>query len=626
MQGICGHKNKKNVCVSLWWRRKFPHKSDSTHKKTYFCKKNIMRTFSPVLKRAAIRGLLGVVLIASAATASSQTLPVFKSPLDIPLFLSGTFAELRSNHFHSGIDFKTQGVEGMAVHAVADGYVSRIKIESGGYGQALYITHPNGYTSVCAHLSRYSDALTAYIRAQQYAQENFAVDLFPPADMFPVKEGEVVAWSGNTGSSMGPHMHFEIRDTKTENTANALRFGFELADHIPPVIKQLAVYAMQDDGEVDGAAVQYYNAVQSGRTFTLPGNRTPVVRGDFAVGIETIDMMDETPNQDGPYTLKLFVDSVLYYRFVADEFSFDDTRAINSLIDYPAYIDTKDQIYKMVVSPYNCLTMIKEHRNNGVISFSEPGMHKIRIEVADIAGNRSVAQFSVRHEPIWTPPISAQVARLLQPVKFRQAQHIVEEGITIDIPPYALYDECDIRCTVMPPMPGMLAPTYHIHDTHTPLHKRMTLRMRADSIPEELQSKALVVNINNTGRAVSAGGKYENGFMTADVFAFGAYTIGIDTVPPAIRPVRAAAPKADGLENFGKEGISLRISDDFAGIQSFRGTIDGQWVLFAFDAKNARVLYRWDDHCPATGKEHQLRFEVTDGTGNVSVYEARFIR
>ena len=564
--------------------------------------------------------LLGFAVMSRTALGAER---MFRPPLEIPLYLAATFGELRSNHFHGGIDIKTQSVEGFSVHAVADGHVARIKVEPGGYGHALYIEHDNGYTSVYGHLSRYADDIEAYVRTQQYARKQFSVDLFPPADKFQVKAGELVAFSGNTGGSMGPHLHFEIRNTATQYATNVLQYGFDIVDRIPPTIRKLGLYALQDEGAIDRTEkTQLYNAVKNGTYYTLPDGHIPVITGDFAVGIETIDMMDDTPNQDGPYAIRLYVDSVLYYRLEVDAFSFDETRALNSLIDYATYVDTRDMIYKMYVSPNNRLPMIKEHHNRGIVSFKEAGLHRIRIEVADIEGNTSVAQFYVRYEPCYTPPISDEVARLLQPVKYKQRQHIVEEGITIDIPAYALYDEEDIRCTVSPRLPGMFTPTYHIHDRHTPLHKRMTLSIRADSIPAPYRSQAVLVTFNNSGTPVSAGGTWKDGYMEGSTYTFGEYTVGLDTVPPVIRP----AMNMDGADLSRMEDIRILITDDFSGINSYEGSIDGQWVLFDYDSKNDLLVYTFDEHCQVTGASHTLQMKVTDGVGNLSVYTATFKR
>jgi len=231
----------------------------------------------------------------------------FRSPLDIPLLLSGNFGELRNNHFHSGLDIKTQGVEGQKVYAVADGFVSRIRIMPIGYGKIIYITHPNGYTSAYAHLQQFKGELAKEVKRYQYANETFEMDYYPPDTLLKVKKGDVVALSGNSGSSGGPHLHFEIRETVSEYAVNPLLFGFDIKDDVKPVIKSISVFPLNDTSYVNNRnATQEFGIIGSNGNYQLSNNVIITAYGQIGVGINTYDQQSGASNQNGVYSIMLF--------------------------------------------------------------------------------------------------------------------------------------------------------------------------------------------------------------------------------------------------------------------------------------------------------------------------------
>jgi len=554
---------------------------------------------------------------------------IFRRPLDIPVLLSATFAELRDNHLHSGIDYRTQGVIGHKVYACERGYVSRISVSPVGYGNALYIAHPNGYTTVYGHLDAFNEDITAYVKQQQYKQERFAVNLFPESTLLPVKRGDVVAFSGNTGGSSGPHLHFEVRDTKTEETINPLQFGFGVRDNIPPVIQRLAIYPIGAGSTVNGSAnTLILDLEKSGNTYRIAGGKKLNIEGKVAFGIDTYDLTTGSANRCGPYSIRLWVDSAMIFSQTMDRFSFDETRYINSLIDYGYYVNHRVRFNRLFMEPNNQLSVYDRHFNRGVVSFSDSANRRALVVVSDFHGNSSRLEFTFGYAPGKTvstpvmPPILEALklpGLISEPVYKKELKH-TQQGLRVVIPADALYDEINFTCTASATPKGLYSRAYKIHHLSAPLHKAMTIEIAADSLPVRLREKALIVQIGPDGRRSNAGGAYSNGVVSARSTVFGEFAIGVDTIPPRITPVNIR----NGANMTGVKNMRFTIRDDFSGISSYNGWIDGQWALFEYDAKNNLLYYNFDADRLSKNTQHTLELKITDGKGNVAEYKATF--
>ena len=550
---------------------------------------------------------------------------VFHQPLDLPTLLSGTFAELRANHFHSGIDFRTQGTTGHKVYACEQGYVSRISVASGGFGNALYITHPNGYTTVYGHLDAFNDEITAYLRQQQYQQERFAVNLYPDSARLPVKRGDVVAFSGNTGGSAGPHLHLDVRDTKTEETINPLLFGFGVKDNIAPVMRQLAVYPIGTGSTVNGSVDRLiFNLEKVGKSYRIVGNQRLSVVGKVAFGIDAYDQTNGSANRCGPYRIRLWADSAKVFSQTMDRFSFDESRYINSLIDYPYYMSNKVRFNRMYIEPNNRLSVYDRQVDRGIISFPDSGNHQALVVVSDLHGNSSRLDFIFNYSPdvkptSWLFSDSMTFPNLLAGMCQRELKY-AQQGIRVVIPANALYDDIRFTCTVSAQPEGLYSKAYKIYDPATPLHKAMTVEITADSLPARLSEKALVVQIEPSGRRSSAGGTYRDGVVSANLSVFGEFAIGVDTVPPRITSLNIK----NGANMRGVNGIRFKIKDDFSGVNTYNGWIDGNWALFEYDAKNDLLYYNFDAKRLTKNTLHTLELKVTDSKGNIAEYMAQF--
>jgi murein DD-endopeptidase MepM/ murein hydrolase activator NlpD len=321
----------------------------------------------------------------------------FRSPLDIvPPALAGSFGELRANHFHSGIDFRTNQRQGYPVYAIADGYISRLRVQNSGFGLALYINHPNGYTSVYGHLHRFSPKIAQQVKSIQYQKKSYEIDEFPNSMLIPVHKGEVIAYSGNTGSSGGPHLHFEIRDTKTEATINPQLFGIEIPDNIPPVIYSMYAYRLNKKPFNEFTPKQYYQVLGSSGNYRLSGISTINLNGEIGFGIVATDRHNGASGLNGVYSIELELDGRLVFVSSLEKFEFENSKGINSHIDYPTYLNTKRSIQKSFVDPGNPLKIYSNLVNNGRIEFTDGKLHQLKYTITDSRGNKSTLAFQVQ--------------------------------------------------------------------------------------------------------------------------------------------------------------------------------------------------------------------------------------
>ncbi|PWS30673.1 M23 family metallopeptidase [Pedobacter paludis] len=535
----------------------------------------------------------------------------FRQPLDItPPALAGSFGEIRGNHFHSGIDFRTNQREGYPVYAVADGYISRLRVQNSGFGQALYLNHPNGFTTVYGHLQRFAPKIATIVKNLEYEKKSFEIDEFPDATLIPVHKGEVIAWSGNRGSSGGPHLHFEIRDTKTEETINPQFFGILIPDNIPPVIHGLYVYRL--NGKTFNESTPKQAIGISGANGSYKTNAPVSLTGEVGFGIVTTDRHNGLSGTNGVYSIQLELDGKMVYTSALERFAFEDSKAINSHIDYPTYLNTKRSIQKSFVDPGNPLKIYSGLVNSGRINFNDGATHQLRYIITDSKGNSSILPFTVNagSAPIATPVV---LPGTIYP--YGKVNEFNAEGVKVIFPQGTLYNDLNFTYKKLPkPAGNAWSATHQIHNRYTPLHIGFDLWIKADNLPESLRSKALIVNSNGS----SQGGFFENGYVKATPKNFGSFYISTDTIAPRIIPVNIA----DGKSMAGLSKMFFKISDNLSGIKSFNGYIDGQWVLMEFDTKTATLWHSFDDRTGA-GK-HTFELVVTDMKENTRHYKIAF--
>lgn len=553
--------------------------------------------------------LAGIFLFAGITnnTAEAQQL---RKPMDIPVLLSGNFGELRSNHFHSGIDFKTQGVEGKPIHSVQDGYVSRISVSPWGYGNGLYITHPDGTTTVYGHLQKFSQKITAYLKEKQYEQESFNVNLSLTPDELPVKEGELVALSGNTGSSGGPHLHFEVRDTETEEPMDPIEYYKDLIkDTQAPKIQGIMVYSMPGKGVVNGSRrkLELKPVTAKNGKQTLTGKIE--AWGEIGLAVKGYDYMDNTSNIYGIKDITLTADSQVIFHSNLDRFAFDESRYLNSFTDFEEWKEHRSFYIKSFVDPGNRLRFI-ESLNRGILTIDEPRTYHLTYQLADAFGNttRLSIQIEGKEQPI--PEVDTENTELFH---WWSDNRFGAKGIRLTIPKGNLYDDLYFRYSVKEDSTALGA-THILHNKPVAFHKsaKLSLRLQTDTLENKQQYG--IVRLQN-GRRSWTGGVYRNGWVDADIKETGSYTLGQDLVPPTITPLNPATWVS-------KQAIALRLSDNLSGVQTYRGEIDGQYVLFEMNSKSV-ITYHFDKERLARGK-HTLKLFVTDACGNQSTYTYPF--
>lgn len=537
----------------------------------------------------------------------------FQSPLEIPLNLSGNFGELRTNHFHAGIDIKTEQREGLNVLAAADGYVSRIKVAPAGYGYALYIDHPNGYTTVYGHLLRYAPKIDEYVKNQQYDLESFSVDLFPEKGLLPLTKGEVVGLSGNSGSSGGPHLHFEIRETATEKLVNPLLFGLEVKDKIPPSVSHVWLVPLTDSSWVNGARLPVILETKGGglKTTTLPK-----VYGDVGFAITTVDMLDGNSNRCGVYRIELFVDGLQVYGQRMDRLDFATNRAMNAHTIYERFKKDRSSIHGSYRLPGNPLDIYDNLVNDGVISFRDGKTHTCEYRLLDIMGNESRVKFSVQSltAPGKPMPSKAHLAHW----DWERDNAIETERVRISMKANTLYENLDLDITETTKIANSVGPAYLIASPYEPAHNAYSLSLKADKVKPGYERKTTVVRWDpDKNKLIAEASKFENGWISAEPMYLGYFALMTDTVKPGISVVDFAAIMK------GKKSFSFKISDGLSGIDQIIPRIDGKWALMEYDAKNSRLTYYFNSRYIAPG-EHQFELTVIDAVGNEKKFNGRF--
>ena len=414
----------------------------------------------------------------------------FHPPVDIPMELAGNFAELRSDHFHSGIDIRTQGVTGKNIYSIDKGYVSRIKVQVNGYGRSVYINHPGGFTSVYGHLRSYSPKIDEYVKNHQYKNETHTLDIYPSKNEIPVERGELIALSGNSGSSNGPHLHFEIRNSANQHPLNVLNFGFDIKDNKPPEILGLYLYEFAGEGnrrvsfrkeklKVKGGNGNYYidhpSSIETGRAFSL--------------GLETYDYLDANRNRCGIYTMDLIVNNDTIYRFKTDEFSFAESRYINSHIDY-AYKKTNNiRIHNLFLRPQNPLSLIKSAKNNGIIYPEEGKVYDMKINLTDVYGNASSVNLQVRAKPETdTNNVDRGPGDIF---KWDSELKIDDDDFRFYLPAKSLYEDAELAFVKTKGGSLFHGYEYRIGNPELPVHRTATLSIKMGENEKTFKKNAI---------------------------------------------------------------------------------------------------------------------------------------
>jgi hypothetical protein len=550
-----------------------------------------------------------------------QITPSFQAPLKIPLILSGNFGEIRSDHFHSGIDIKTRGSIGHAVFAIESGYVSRIKVQANGYGKSIYLAHPDGHTSVYGHLDRYREDLEAYVEKIQYSRQSHQLDLYLKSGDFPIEKGEMIAYSGNSGGSMGPHLHFEIRNSANQHPTNVLQYEFDIKDDIAPRFKQLMIYPLEEGALVNGShKKQSFDLVIDQGVYTIPWGTKLEVSGAIGIGVEVYDYLDSAPNRCGIYSLEGYLDEGLFYQQKMEEFSFSETRYVNAHIDYGEKINSGRKVQRLYRLPNDKLRIYGQMENNGALVLTEPGIRSIKVLASDVAGNQSQIFFKLKVNEFQEASSDKQ-ENISTLMKYNELSLFEKEGVKIEVPANSLFENINFTYAETPPTNGFLSVNYQVHSKQTPLFKPFTLSVTAPDVSPELEDKLIFVTYDpEEGKVISAGGAYSRGRVVASLRHFGEYAVSMDTIAPEITPLKGTALS----DQSGRKSLRFTILDELSGIKKYEGFIDNRWVLFEYDPKNDLLSYTFDKERISSNSEHELELYISDSQGNVNLYHSTF--
>ena len=537
---------------------------------------------------------------------------VFRSPLDIPLILAGTFGELRSNHFHSGIDIKTQQRQGLPIYAIGDGTVTRIKVSLYGYGKVLYVAHPNGYTSVYGHLQKFGPEIEAYIKKLQYQKKSYEVEVFPDYGALKVEKGGLIAYSGNTGGSSGPHLHFEIRSSVSEKPTNPLLYGLEVRDATNPVLNKVFAYPLSKDAQVNQSNSKLELKFLKQKDGTFLADKV-IANGTIGFGFIGYDRQDMAANKNGIYSVQLLVNGEVYTDYDFETFSFKETRYINTLIDYNHYGAYRQKIQQLFLVPGNKLSIYNTLKNEGKINIQEGLNYSVELLLKDLDGNLTKLNIPIegKKEAL---KIKNEIAKTDTYVIAKKPNNYDLGAAKVYFPANTFYNDFYINLKKG-------ADTVSIHNNRVPAHRKFTITFDVSKYSAEERKKLFIGRLNKKLEPSYASTYKRGTTFTTKTRNLGTYTLAKDTIAPKVRAKNFK--EKQWLNNYSY--LSVLISDDLSGIKTYSATLNGEWILMEYESKKNTLTYNFDDNV-LKDKQYELVVEVTDNVGNSTTFTRTFYR
>ncbi len=531
----------------------------------------------------------------------------FRNPLSIPMDLTANMGELRPDHWHMGLDMRTRKKENLPVYAAAGGYIAKVRIEKFGYGRSIFINHPNGMTTVYGHLNDFFPALEKYVTEQQYKKQSWEIELNFSKNQFPVFKSQLIAYSGSTGNSQGPHLHFEIRNTKTTKCLNPLLFGFPIKDDVPPEIAQLAIYDRSIS--VYNQDPQLFSLKKTADSSYVLSDNSVIQTGfrKISFAIQAFDRMKKSGSADGIYSAKIYFDNKPVISFVLDSIDYDESAYVNAQIDYKYRYNGGPYLQHLSMMPGDPGVVYKKINGDGIFYLNDTGFHLIHIDVRDAYNHRSQLNFMIQHVDSLEKPETADTLEKFIP---NQVNVFQKPDFEMSLPQNSLYDTVSvIYYRSISSLPNSVSAAHQLNDASIPLHFAALVRMKPDKeIPEELRNK-IVIRRNDSHSSSVRKTEWEQDWLTAKFGDFGTFQAFIDTIPPEIKDIGTG----ETIDFTASKNIVVEARDNFGSIKNFSGEIDDQWIRFTND-KSGPFIYDFDERCPYG--VHQLKVTIEDIAGN----------
>ena len=533
----------------------------------------------------------------------SQQNKEWVSPLEIPIKLSGTFGEFRTNHFHAGIDIRTEGRQGLKVKSVKNGWINRIRISTSGYGKAIYIKHYDGTTSVYAHLKKFAPKIEAYVKEKQYGKESYSIQTFPKAELLKVRLGELIGFSGNTGGSNGPHLHFEVRNSKGQTPINPMYYPFKILDSKRPQIQNFFLY---DGINPESERKEYRLMKKNDSVYTTAGIH---LGGNVNVGLRLFDRQDLSYNKNGIYKVSIRLNGVPKFEYRMDEISFNDSKFINILIDYKEYIQKKRRIQRFFSHPSQNVSFLNRNKSNGEMKILPGKSYQIKIEVSDYNGNKSYLEAYITG----TEQIEMELSKnkFLDPNKdylfnFKNKTAYFPKNSFFDSIPLLIKNQ-DEKLIV--------------GENIYPLQKPFEVSFEIPKKDSLINSQSFIAMLNSKGEPYFFSNKKKEGKWIGKSKTLGTFIISRDSLAPIIKPLNFKKDQWISSLNY----LKINLTDDYSGIKSFRGEINGKWILFEHEPKNNSLIYDLND-LSFDEALNRLTIEAEDMAGNLSKLEMDLYR